>query len=401
MRSSHMSSLLQRVEREGHNILRYWRDNVILPNGDFRGVISGDGEIQQDAPRGIILAARILWTFSRAVTSGFADIPEHRAIADGAYQTLQSRFWDPEHLGFYWMVDAAWQPLQPFKHVYAQAFAIYALSEYAAMTGRQDALRLAQLTTLLVEQHAADPVHGGYYESFIRDWSADTDFAHAPVNHGGPKSMNSHLHILEAYTRLYQVWPNAWLRTRLEALLDVMRQHIVNPANKHYYLYFQADWTATGNVVSYGHDIEGSWLMHEAAVVLGDPDRIRECEQLAVEMVDAVLAEGLDADGGLMSEGLEGKIVDGDKEWWQQAEAVVGCVNAYQITGKADYLHAAEKIWAFIERCVIDQAGGEWWSKVRRDGSAIRTMPKVSAWKCPYHNTRACIELFLRGRSQE
>lgn len=379
------------MREEGHRILDYWRAHVVLPEGGFHGQIDSDGTVHEDADRGVILAARILWTYSRAVTSGFADTPENRKIAQGAFEFLRDHFWDPLYLGFYWLIDINDRPTMDHKHIYAQAFALYGLAEYTAMSASTEALKLAQLTYTLIERHAADKNQGGYFETFSRDWKLQD--AKDIVNHGGPKSMNTHLHLLEAYTRLYQVWPSPELRGRLSALLELMRSRIVDAKTSHFNLFFDMDWRVVSDEVSYGHDIEGSWLMLEAADILADADEIAKCQLLARQMVDATLAEGVDDDHGVQNEGRGVDVIDGDKHWWPQAEGVVGCVNAYQVTGDEKYLRAAVDIWSFIEAKILDRAHGEWLWRVSRDGAPYPTDAKVDAWKCPYHNTRACMEI--------
>lgn len=396
-----MKTLSEQMSAEGHRILEYWRNNVLLTDGSFHGEVTGSGEILPNAPRGLVLAARILWTYARAITSGFEDTPVNRRIADGAYKFLRKHFWDPDYLGFYWLLDGNNQPLQDFKHVYGQSFAIYALAEYYRVCAAPDVLQLAQLTYQLVERHAADLEHAGYYESFTREWQRKVNLEGSPVNHGGPKSMNSHLHILEAYSGLYQVWPSPELKARLTALLDVLTTHVVDPEQRRYQLYFNADWTPLeADLVSFGHDIEGSWLMLEAAEIVASDDHVARCRTLALRMVDAVLATGLDTDYGILNEGRGNQIIDDRKDWWPQAEAVVGCVNAYQVSGDPRYLETAHGVWTFIAQHLLDRAHGEWHLSATRDGRTDDRFPKVSPWKCPYHNARACFEVQHRLTAQ-
>lgn len=383
------------VEGEGRRILRYWRDHVLLPGGGFYGRVTADGKADQAAPRSLVLATRILWTYARAITSGYADTEEYRVTADQAYAFLRKYYWDSEHLGFYWMIDGANHPIQLGKHIYGQAFAIYALAEYHAASGNEEALQLALQTQWIVEHKAADHVHGGYHEDFTREWERGNVVGHHAVNQGWPKSMNTHLHILEAYTRLYQVKHDAALGHRLFDVLEVVLQRIVHSDSGHFRLFFTSDWQVRGDVVSYGHDIEGSWLMLEAAEALGDEQLIEACSQLAVRMVDAVMLEGVDADHGVMNEGRGTQSLDHEVHWWQQAEGVVGCLNAYQITGNLRYLQEAKAMWAFIEQYLLDTRQFEWLPIAKRHvpKSAVAV---VDSWKCPYHNTRACMEVYKR-----
>ncbi|MCY0875812.1 MAG: AGE family epimerase/isomerase, partial [Firmicutes bacterium] len=327
------SSWVGEMAAQGHRILQFWREHVVLPDGSFHGRIARGGVIDAGAPRSLVIATRILWTFSRAVNSGFADTAEHRLIADRTYTYLTRHYWDVEHGGFYWSLGPDDRPLDESKHVYGQAFALFALAEYYAVTRRDDVLEMAQATYTLLEDKAADQEHEGYLEAFSRQWEWDSQCVRQGINHDGlPKSMNTHLHMLEAYTRFYEVWPNDQLKSLLEALLAILTTLVVDGNSQHFRLFFARDWTLHGDVVSYGHDIEGSWLMLEAAHALNDAGRIRTCEDLAVRMVEAVLEHGCSADHGVMNEGRAGEIIDSDVHWWPQAEGIVGCVNAYQVT---------------------------------------------------------------------
>ncbi|GMA58416.1 mannobiose 2-epimerase [Alicyclobacillus sacchari] len=388
-------NLRQRVANEGRSILTWWRKHALRNDGTFYGRVTTDCIPDPNADLGVILATRILWTFSRAIHTGFEASAENRHIIDSMWNMFKSAFWDQTHLGVFWMVDANQQPVQTRKHIYAQSFAMYACAEYYAATGKQEALLYAQLIYECIERYARDSVHGGYFESFSVDWRPMQDQL-GISDLAAPKSMNTHLHLLEAYTRLYQVWPNPELRDRLRDLLQVVATRIVNPQTSHFQLFFDADWRPLSDVISYGHDIEGSWLLCEAAEALGDGACIQATRQLAVQMVDATLAEGLDADGGLFNEGHAGRVIDDDKHWWPQAEAAVGLVNAYQITGNPEYFKQSERVWDFIEQHMSDRQYGEWYWLVDRSGNPDKTKWKVEPWKCPYHNTRACLELWQR-----
>lgn len=223
------STWLKSVRAEGLRILDYWRSHVVLSDGSFHGEITHEGvaksDSDSDSDRGLILAARILWTYSRAVTSGFAPTDEHRQLADRSYAFLRKNFWDPANLGFYWLLNSRQQPVNARKHIYGQAFAIYALAEYYAASGNEEALTMAQFTYTLIERNAVDMAYNGYFESFSRSWGPDDDLRLSSEDMNEAKSMNTHLHLLEAYTRLYQVWPQAQLRDRIENLLKVIKVH--------------------------------------------------------------------------------------------------------------------------------------------------------------------------------
>jgi mannobiose 2-epimerase len=211
----------------------------------------------------------------------------------------------------------------------------------------------------------------------------------------GAKSQNVHLHVLEAYTNLLRVWPDADLRKDLTSLVEVMLTRVLNPANHHLRLFLKDDWTPRTDAISYGHDIEFSWLLPEAAAVLGDPGLIARTNAVAVEIARTTLSEGIDTDGGVAEEGGPAGITDRSKEWWPQAEAAIGFLNAYQISGDPVFLRASLRTWDFIDARLVDRKNGEWFQGLTKSGAPSR-QPKVSFWKCPYHNGRACLEMVER-----
>jgi mannobiose 2-epimerase len=201
---------------------------------------------------------------------------------------------------------------------------------------------------------------------------------------------------MEAYTRLLALGPDPGLRAALAELVELMLEHIVDPATGHLGLFFADDWTPRSDLISYGHDIEAAWLLTRAAEVLGDADLQRRLAPVAVRIADATLAEGVDADGGLFNQGSPAGLTDTNKEWWPQAEAVVGFLEAFRISRDERHLAAAVGAWEFIERRLIDRTRGEWLRGVTRDGRVLDTELKVSFWKCPYHNGRAALEATRR-----
>lgn len=383
-----------RAELTEH-ILPYWAERTVDDvHGGFVGRIDGHDRLVPDAPKGAVLNARILWTFAAACRALGTD--RWRAEADRAYAYLRAHVRDPEHGGVFWTVTAEGAPLDTKKQVYAQAFTIYALAEYVRLTDDAEALAWAQELYRLLEERAVDPGRGGYVEAFSRDWSPAADVRLSEKDDDAPKSMNTHLHVLEAYTTLYRVWPDEGLADRLRVLLAIFLEQIVDPSTGHMTCFFGEDWTRTSGVVSYGHDIEASWLLDEAAAVLGDAALAAAVRQSSVRLARVTLAEGLDADGALLNEREADGHLDDDKHWWPQAEAVVGFLNAYEHTGEAAFAEAALGTWAFIRRAIIDTDGGEWFFRVSRDGTPYRDEDKVGLWKCPYHNARACLEIMER-----
>jgi mannobiose 2-epimerase len=371
--------------------MKYARNEA---NGGFYGLIAADMTIRKGVPRGALLTSRILWTFSTAYRV-YHD-PAYLEMARWAYRDLIDHFRDPESGGLFWTITEDGKPLNTMKQIYGQAFGIYALSEYYRATGEKPALDEAVAIYNLVELHAHDHAHGGYYDALDRKWDR---LAPGQRNLLGdaPKSQNSHIHILEAYTELLRVWPDAGLLANQRDLVDVTIRHIIDPKTHHLILFMKDDWTPIGDGISYGHDIELSWLLVEAAQGLGDPAVIAEAKPLSLDIARVTLAEGVDPDGGVISEGSPHGYTNTNKEWWEQAEAVVGFLNAYQLSGDARYLEASRRSWDYIQAKFIDRAHGDWINLVKRDGTPY-PLPKVSLWKCPYHSGRSCFEVAERVR---
>ncbi|WP_276355853.1 AGE family epimerase/isomerase [Cohnella caldifontis] len=385
------------LDAELKRILDFWiQQTPDEEYGGFVGEIRGDGTRTAGAEKGVVLNARILWTFSSAYRIRGENV--YLAMAERAYQALDERFRDRVHGGLFWTVDEAGRPVRDKKQVYGQAFAIYALSEYVRASAPRagEALEWAKQLYLLLEKHAYDPVHLGYVEALARDWTETEDFSLSGKDLNERKSMNTHLHVLEAYTNLYRVWKPAGLRARLTELIDVHLDRILDPAAFRFRLFFDGEWNAKSGPISYGHDIEGSWLLCEAAETLGDEARIERVDRAAVAMAEAALAEGVDPDGGMRNEsGVDGH-GDDAKDWWPQAEAMVGFLNAFRLSGDGRFWDAALASWRFIERYVVDRENGEWFWQVSREGIPNRALPKAGLWKCPYHNSRACMEAMER-----
>ncbi len=304
-----------RIESElTGNILPFWmRHAVDAENGGFYGTIFNDLRIDKASPRSAVINARILWTFSAACRLGD---DAYRQTADRAWGYIRDKFWDAEHGGVYWMVDYLCQPLSDRKQIYAQAFAIYALSEYYRATGNAESLGRAKQLYRLIEAKSFEPVYGGYLEACSRDWGALDDMRLSEKDLNSPKSMNTHLHVMEAYTNLLRVWPDPALCASQKALLEVTLDHIVDDARGHFRLFFDNRWNSLTDHVSFGHDIEGSWLILEAAEVLGDPALLERSRKLSVRMAQAVYDEGLDKDGSLFYEAdAKGELIDPNKHW--------------------------------------------------------------------------------------
>jgi len=390
------------IQEARENILPFWQGMADREHGGFFGEADFYGKIQTTADKGCILNSRILWTFSAAYRL-FAD-EQYRNHAAHARDFLSSAFLDEAHGGLYWLVDYTGRALNTRKQFYNIAFGIYALSEYYLASGDRSSLDLAMSLFEITEQYGLDPSAGGYIEARTREWHDIDDYRLSSKEINCPKSMNTHLHVLEAYTNLARAGGDERVRAALKTLLRLTLDKIVN-RNGHFELFFDTDWNSLSKEISYGHDIEGSWLLYEAALAVGDNNLINEMKRTALVIAEGIYAAAIDPNGALLG-GLIGGC-DGSghtgakKEWWPQAEAVIGFYNAYELCGEQKYLDAANGIGGYIQNYFVDRAHGEWHNELSRDNTPDTAMPKAGFWKCPYHNARMCFELIRRfnGRS--
>lgn len=379
---------------ELQRILRFWESHSLdIENGGFVGQIDYSGQVQANAPKGAILNARILWAFSAAYKHTHEK--KHLELAKRAYEFLLNHFLDKQYGGTYWALDAAGNPINTRKQIYALAFAIYGLSEYYTVTQDEQALQISQELFYWIERYSFDEEFGGYFEAFSEKGELLEDLRLSSKDRNDPKTMNTHLHILEAYANLYRIWPDKQLGQQLENLILVFKTHIVDADTGHMHLFFTREWGVTASLVSYGHDIEASWLLQEAAEVSGKQELIVQVKELAAKMAKAT-AEGLQSDGSLYHElDLRKQHCDTHREWWVSAEAMVGFLNAYQLTGAPEFLEQSLNSWQFAQRYLLDKEHGEWIWGVWDDYSPMLE-DKVGFWKCPYHNSRACLEVIRR-----
>ena len=388
------------------NILPYWMERMCKEKGGFYGRIDGNDALDPTAPLGNIITARILWTFASAYR--ILGKQEYLEMALRAKNLLISKFYDPEFGGTYWSLNADESPLDAKKQIYAIAFTIYGLAELNRATGDDQALEYAIKLFNCIEDHSYDEVLGGYFEAFTRSWDIIEDMRLSDKDENESKTMNTHLHVLEAYTCLYRVWKNPLLEERLRALIEVFEKHIFG-TDGHLKLFFDDSWDCGYDIVSYGHDIEASWLLHEAALVLGDSEVLARIEALVPHIV-AAASEGFSPEGGMIYEktgagsgAAPGDMdaaweIDGDRHWWVQAESVVGYFNLWDHFGEQEALENALMCWEFIKASLIDRENGEWFWSLREDGSVNRDDDKAGFWKCPYHNGRMCMEVIERVR---
>ena len=373
------------------NILAYWMKNMCKQEGGFYGRITGEEVLDPTAPVGGIMTARILWTFASAYR--VLGNPEYLEMALKAKSLIINHFYDKEYGGTYWSLNADYTPLDTKKQIYAIAFTIYGLAELNRATGDQEALDYAIRLFHSIEDHSFDTEKDGYFEAFTRTWEPIEDMRLSEKDANESKTMNTHLHVIEAYTCLYRVWKDSLLQERLRGLINIFDKYIL-AEDGHLKLFFDNDWNCSYDIFSYGHDIEASWLLHESALVLGEEESLSKVEARVPSIV-AAATEGFTPEGGMIYEKM-GDHLDQDRHWWVQAEAAVGYFNLWEHFGVSEGVENAIHCWEYIKKEIVDQENGEWYWSVRGDGSINRVEDKAGFWKCPYHNGRMCLEIIER-----
>ena len=383
------------------NILSFWQERMVdYQQGGFYGRIDGYNVLHPDAEKGAVLNARILWTFSAAAR--VLNNTPYRILAARAYDYLMQQFMDREQGGVYWSLNADGTPLDTKKQTYAIAFAIYGLAEYVRLTNNQEALNAAIRLFEDLEAHAykfenekMNKCKNGYVEALTRDWQPIADMRLSEKDENGVFTMNTHLHVLEAYTNLYRVLKNVQrddvqgtkerITKQLRTLIDIFANRIFDPATGHLMLFFDEKWQPSNTHTSPGHDIEAAWLLHEALEVLGDEELLNQ----ALPVIHS------------LAQAAEEDIMD-EKEWWCYAEAVVGYIDQWKLYQEEKpiesniNLELAETAFHYIQTHLMDRENGEWFWTILPDGTPDRTHDKAGFWKCPYHNSRMCIEIIER-----
>lgn len=385
------SDLASEFDAELRAIADWWLSySLDQEQGGFYGEVAVDNRPVPKADKGVVLNARILWFFSELASH--VDDRRYTQAAARAYNYFCRHFIDAEQGGVFWALDCRGEPIDTKKQVYAQAFAIYALTAYYQLSGEHDALELAINIFHLVEKHTVDRQWGGYREAFERDWGELEDVRLSAKDLNFPKSQNTHLHVLEAYTTLHEVAPNAEIKTALRSCISLFEDHIVDQKNHHLRMFMASDWRDHSPGYTYGHDIESSWLLAKAVESLGEPQVSARLKPTIIAIADVCLADAM---------GEQGEVLDGydfatkrqhrERVWWVQAEALVGFLKVYALTNEKKYRAAAENVWEFIKRYQID-AGGEWLWFSNLDAQPTPAPYKLGFWKGPYHNGRAMIE---------
>ncbi|MGI4750441.1 MAG: AGE family epimerase/isomerase [Janthinobacterium lividum] len=382
-------------ESELESILNYWITHT--PDrryGGFFGKIDHNNQVYTQAPKGSVLNARILWSFSAAYNHN--PKPEYLELAKRSFDYIRNYFIDEIYGGVFWTVDYLGLPLDTKKQIYALSFTIYGLTEYYRACEDVLALSLAKKLFADIEKYSYDQHQGGYLEAFSRNWKELPDLRLSDKDFNEKKTMNTHLHVLEAYTNLYRIWKDEVLEKQIHGLISDFLKHIIDSKTNRLILFLDENWQPKSSIISYGHDIEGSWLLLEAAEALGNEAIISSVKEVSIAMARAV-ANGLDADGSMYYEyEPDHDHLIKQRHWWVQAEAMVGFLNAWQLTGEQLFYDQFAQVWTFIQQRIISTDKGEWIWGLNEDYMMMPDEDKAGLWKCPYHNSRAMLEAIHR-----
>lgn len=372
-------------------ILPFWLNLKDETYGGLYGEVDFDLNINQQADKGGIATARFLWTFSAAYR--VLQRREYLEMANHLYQFFKDKLIDHEYKGIYWLLNYKGEPKDTRKHIYAQAFALYGLSEYYRITQNSEVLELALSLYDLIESVGFDQNNQAYKEEFNREWQESANEMLSENGVIAHITMNTHIHILEAYTNLYKAYPNKELANRLEVLLKIHYQKIYQQDSRFLSVFFDQGWRSLIELKSFGHDIEASWLLDEALRTLKIKDE--SYQKMIVDIAYNIADYAIQTDGSLINEEEDGK-KDYTRVWWVQAEAMVGFYNAYQRTGDQRFLDLVNQLWQYTKNNICDpRPKGEWYWSIEEDGSpTVRNI--VEPWKASYHNSRFCLEIIER-----
>ena len=389
-----LNNLNTQMQGELRSILAYWLKYTRDGQDGFYGSVNWNDIPDPSAARGIVMYSRICWAFSAAYHVLAKE--EYLHAASRAYRYIQQYFVDSRAGGVFWSVTGSGQMLDGKKQIYGQAFCIYALSEYYSITNDDSALQLAIDLFRIIELHSFDRENNGYLEALDRGWHEAADLRLSEKDQNERRSANTHLHIVEAYSNLYRIWPDDQLKERVQNLLHLFKNYIINRESGHLQLFFNDQWQPRSSLVSFGHDIEAAWLLSDCADAIGDASLIKTYQLMNRLITDAAI-KGLDKkDGGLWYEyDAAADHWVREKHWWPQAEAMIGFFHAWQISNEELYLQYALKAWDFVRSYLHDSRNGEWFWGISEDYTVI-PKEKAGFWKCPYHNSRACLELIRR-----
>ncbi len=376
-----------------NDIIPFWNKMEDTENGGFFGYADLEGNPDKNSVKGCILNSRILWFYSAAYK--LLKKPELLDKAEHAFRFLAEHFYDSRYGGVFWSVKADGTPEDTTKHTYNQAFAVYALSVFYQASGKKDALNLAYNLYQLMESKFRD--NDGYFEAFSRDFSPASNEKLSENGVMSQRTMNTLLHVLEAYTELYRADGFYAVGDSIRGALRTFKFKVYDNDKEICRVFFGKSYNSLIDLESYGHDIEASWLIDRACEVLGDKAYYSEMRPIIEELADGAFLHGIDAQNHAMNNECERGKVDAKKVWWVQAEAVTGFFNAYKNQPeRTEYLKISEDVWDYIQKYVIDKKTGEWIENIAPDNTVKPHQALAHAWKCPYHNGRMCIEMIGR-----
>lgn len=375
-----------------NHIIPFWNSLEDKGNGGFYGFMDNDLKLDKNAEKGVILHSRILWFYSNC----YLALKDEECLkkAKHCYDFMVKNCVDRENGGVYWMMNADGSVKDDMKHTYCQAFFIYALSSYYDASGDKGALDLALEMFETVEEKCTDDV--AYLEAMSRTWGLIENDALSENGLMADKTMNTTLHLLEAYTELYRVSKNEKVLSRLKFQLRIFLDKIFYKPEDRLLVFFDRELNVIGDIHSYGHDIEATWLLDRACDVMGDKDYIEKWKNINLRISNNIY--NIAYENGSLNNERDKTEIDKKRVWWVQAETVVGFINAYQHGGDKKFLEAAGKVWEWIRDVQIDKRkGSEWWAEVDYNGKPMLKFTMVNEWKCPYHNGRMCMEVMTRG----
>ncbi|ONI38670.1 N-acylglucosamine 2-epimerase [Candidatus Epulonipiscium fishelsonii] len=388
-----MKKLQQEIREElTNNIIPFWSNLKDEENGGFFGECDFNLNINKTASKGVILNSRILWFFSKA----YLELKDNALLenATHAYNFLINSCLDKKYGGVYWSVDYKGNPQETIKHTYNQAFAIYALSAYFEASKDEKALDLAFNLVDLIENKCKD--NNGYLESFSREFAPMDNEKLSENGVIASRTMNTLLHVFEAYSGLYTVTRSKEVEKSMRFMLNIFKNKIYNPALQRQEVFFDLEYNSLLNLHSYGHDIESAWLIEWGTSLLNDKDLLEEISQIGTALANNVYQKAY-RDNSIYNENEHGKD-DVTRVWWVQAEAIVGFINEWQKNSQDEtYKQVALDIWEFIKEYIVDKREhSEWFWDVDANFKPSSKKDIVEPWKCPYHNGRMCLEILNR-----
>ncbi|MBR6809396.1 MAG: AGE family epimerase/isomerase [Clostridia bacterium] len=380
----------QMADHLKEKILPFWMNLKDDDFGGFYGLVKEDLTLKKDAMKGCILNSRILWTFSTAarICKNDAYLPYAKQAFD-----FMKKFMDEERGGVYWSVTFDGKPIDTTKHTYCQAFAVYGLAAYYRATSEQEALDRAMALYRVIEDKCRD--EGGYGEAFRYDFGPESNEKLSENGVMASRTMNTLLHVLEAYAELYRACGDDEVKKAAQDALSCFLNVMYNKDLRRLEVFYDADFNSMIDLQSYGHDVEASWLMWDAVEAVIDEEERAPYREMCLDLLNSVLERAMTEEG--FHNECEKGIVDVKRVWWVQAEAVLGFENAWKLTGDAKYKENIEKVWQYIQKVTIDKReGGEWYAYTTVEGKPLGK-PMVDEWKCPYHNGRMCLRVMERN----